>query len=195
MNLHAATERIEKIRILEGSLFFILFLSCVPIANWMIQNIGVVCVPNGPCLVPVAPGIMAPSGVLVIGAAFVFRDLVHRRLGAKWAVFAIAIGSLLSAAIAPPALVIASATAFLISELMDFAVYSPLAKRRLMTAVFASSAVGLVVDSIVFLTIAFGSLKYLPGQVIGKGVMVVAMLPLVYVLRAYDEKRGMRAVW
>ena len=32
-------------------------------------NVGTVCVPNGPCLIPVAPGLMAPSGVLLIGAA------------------------------------------------------------------------------------------------------------------------------
>ena len=100
--------------------------------------------------------------------ALVLRDLVQRRLGAKFALIAIAVGTLISALLAPPALVAASAAAFLLSELADFAIYTPLQRRRLVLAVFASSATGLVVDSIVFLQLAFGSLDYLPGQIIGK---------------------------
>src|SRR4029077_3405657 len=46
---------------------------------------------------------------------------------------------------------IASATAFLLSELADFAVYTPLQRKRLVLAVVASSVVGLTVDSVVFL--------------------------------------------
>ena len=42
----------------------------------MIGHVGTVCVPNGPCLIPVAPGVMAPSGVLMIGAALVFAKMV-----------------------------------------------------------------------------------------------------------------------
>jgi len=42
------------------------FLLCVPLANWLVQHAGTVCVPDGPCLVPVAPGLMAPSGVLTV---------------------------------------------------------------------------------------------------------------------------------
>ena len=36
---------------------FALFLASVPFANWLIQHVGTVCVPQGPCLVPVAPGV------------------------------------------------------------------------------------------------------------------------------------------
>ena len=56
---------------------FVGFLACIPLANWMIGHVGTVCVPNGPCLVPVAPGLMAPSGVLTVGAALVLRDVVQ----------------------------------------------------------------------------------------------------------------------
>ena len=55
-------------------------------------------------------------------------------------------------------LVLASGVAFLLSEFADLGVYTPLARRRLVLAVVASSVVGLVVDSIVFLWLAFGSL-------------------------------------
>jgi len=162
---------------------FALFLACIPLANWLIGNVGTVCVPNGPCLIPVAPGLMAPSGVLMIGAALVLRDIVQRTLGIPWALAAIAIGAFLSLAIAPPALVLASGVAFLISELADFAVYTPLQRRRLLLAVIASSLVGLVVDSVVFLSLAFGSLDYLAGQVVGKTWAVLIAFPLVRLVR------------
>src|SRR5262245_824967 len=71
----------EKRKSIEGGIFLVLFCLTIPAANWMIGHVGTVCVPNGPCLVPVAPGIMAPSGVLMVGAALVLRDLVQRRLG------------------------------------------------------------------------------------------------------------------
>lgn len=159
------------------------FIACIPAANWLIGNVGAFCAPNGPCLIPVAPGIMAPSGVLMIGLALVLRDVVQRTLGLAWVVPAILVGAVLSAALAPPALVIASAAAFLLSELADTAVYTPLQKRGLLLAVAVSSVVGLVVDSIVFLWLAFGSLDYLAGQIIGKVWMVLLALPVIAVGR------------
>src|SRR5262245_7835085 len=66
---------------IEGAIFLVLFCLTVPAANWMIQHVGTACMPAGPCVVPVAPGLMAPSGVLMIGLALVLRDLVQRRLG------------------------------------------------------------------------------------------------------------------
>jgi queuosine precursor transporter len=174
----------------EGIAFLILFALTIPAANWLIGNVGTKCVPSGPCLIPVAPGLMAPSGVTMIGIALVLRDLVQRRLGVGVAVAAILVGAGLSALVAPPALVLASAAAFLLSELADFAVYTPLARRRLITAVVASSVVGLVVDSIVFLWLAFGSLDFLAGQVVGKAWMVLLSIPFVAWLRRRDEKSG-----
>ena len=116
---------------LEGYIFLVLFCLTIPAANWLIGHVGTVCVPNGPCLVPVAPGIMAPSGVLMIGLALVLRDLVQRRLGVEFGIGAIIVGAAISAGLAPPTLVVASAAAFLLSEFADFAVYTPLARRRL----------------------------------------------------------------
>jgi uncharacterized PurR-regulated membrane protein YhhQ (DUF165 family) len=181
----------EKRRSIEGSVFLVLFCLTIPAANWMIGHVGTVCVSHGPCLVPVAPGIMAPSGVLMVGAALVLRDLVQRRLGVEFGIGAIVAGAAISAGLAPPSLVIASAAAFLLSEFADFAVYTPLARRRLVAAVIASSVVGLVVDSIVFLCLAFGSLEFLIGQIIGKLWMVLLAVPFVSYLRRRDERLGL----
>ncbi len=176
----------------EGLAFLAAFALCIPAANWLIGNVGTTCLPNnGPCLIPVAPGLQAPSGVLMIGLALVLRDLVQRRLGIGWSFAAIVAGTVLSALIAPPALVIASAAAFLISEVADLAVYTPLQRRGLILAVVASSAVGLLVDSVVFLMLAFGSLNYLSGQIAGKAWMVLLAIPLIAWLRRRDERLGL----
>jgi queuosine precursor transporter len=186
----------ETRRRVEGIAFLIAFGLTIPLANWMIGNVGTVCAPNGPCLIPVLPNLfgadlMAPSGVLMIGAALVLRDLVQRRLGVGYSAGAVIAGAILSSVVAPPSLAIASGVAFLISEFADLAVYTPLARRRLVTAVVASSFVGLVVDSIVFLWLAFGSLEFLSGQVVGKGWMVLLAIPFVHMLRRRDERLGM----
>jgi hypothetical protein len=183
----------EKRKNVEGTVFLVLFCLTIPAANWMIGNVGTVCVPDGPCLVPVAPGVMAPSGVLMVGAALVLRDLVQRRLGVEFGIGAIVAGAALSAGLAPGSLVLASAVAFLLSEFADFAVYTPLARRRLVAAVVASSIVGLVVDSIVFLWLAFGSLDFLPGQILGKLWMVLLAIPFVAWIRRRDERLGLKA--
>lgn len=181
----------ERQRRREGVVFLVLFALTIPAANWLIGHVGTACIPQGPCVVPVAPGLMAPSGVTMVGVALVLRDLVQRRLGAMLSALAILCGTALSALLAPPSLVIASGTAFLLSEFADLAVYTPLARRRLVAAVVASSAVGLVVDSIVFLWLAFGSLDFLLGQVVGKGWMVLLSIPLVTWLRRRDARIGM----
>jgi uncharacterized PurR-regulated membrane protein YhhQ (DUF165 family) len=188
MNSTAAPDPTRR----DGYLFLAGFALCIPAANWLIGNAGTTCVPNGPCLIPVAPGLMAPSGVLMIGLALVLRDLVQRRLGLRWTIGAIFAGAALSAGIAPPDLILASSTAFLLSELADCAVYTPLQRRRLVLAVFASSIVGLIVDSAVFLYLAFGSLDFLAGQVVGKSWMVLLALPFIVWLRNRDQRLGIQ---
>lgn len=179
----------QRLRV-EGLIFLAAYVACIPIANWLIQHVGTVCLPHSPCLIPVAPGLMAPSGVLMAGLALVLRDLVQRRLGVAYGLAAIGAGTILSAVLAPAPLVIASAVAFLLSELADFAVYTPLQKRGLVRAVAASSLVGLVADSLLFLWLAFGSLDFLAGQIVGKAVMVLLMLPAIHWLRRRDERLG-----
>jgi uncharacterized PurR-regulated membrane protein YhhQ (DUF165 family) len=164
-----------------GYLALAAYAATIPAANWMIGNAGE-CIPNGPCLIPVGFGLMAPSGVLMIGAALVLRDAVHRLLGWQWAIAAIFVGAVLSFQFSPPALVIASVTAFALSELADLAVYAPLQRKRLVLAVFSSGVVGAAVDSAVFLWLAFGSLDFIAGQIIGKlwmtALAAVALLAL-----------------
>jgi hypothetical protein len=92
---------------------------------------------------------------------------------------AVLVGAALSAFLSP-ALALASGTAFLCSELADFAVYTPLARRHWIGAVVLSNTVGLLADSALFLLLAFGSLDFLAGQVVGKAEMTLLVLPLLW---------------
>lgn len=164
------------------------FAATVPLANWMIGNIGTQFEPGGPHMIPVGFGLVAPSGVLVVGASLVLRDWVHEVGGWKAAVVAILIGAVASWFVATPALVVASVAAFVLAELADLFVYAPLRKRRLGLAIFMSGLVGSAVDSAVFLLLAFGSLAFIEGQIVGKLWMSLAALVLLSVMRRATQQ-------
>jgi hypothetical protein len=159
---------------------FVAYLLTIPAANLMIGHVGTTCIPDGPCLLPVGFGLMAPSGVYMAGLALILRDFVQRDMGKGWSLVAIALGAGLSAAVAPVPLAIASAVAFGISEMLDFAIYTPLARRRFITALVVSSAAGAAADSAIFLWLAFGSLDHIAGQMVGKAWMIIGAAAVVY---------------
>lgn len=172
-----------------GYIALVLFALTVPTANWMIGSVGTVCLPNGPCLIPVGFGLMAPSGVLMVGAALVLRDMVHERLGGWWAAAAIIAGAGLSALFAAPSLVVASVAAFALAEFSDFAVYAPLRRRHRPIAILASGLAGAIIDSAVFLYLAFGSLDLIVGQILGKVEISLAAAGLVLVRAHFHALR------
>ena len=89
----------------------------------------------------------------------------------------VALGVVISYLIADPRIALASVVAFAAAEILDFVVYTPirarsrLGDRRWAGAVTASSIVGALADTILFLAIAFGWAAVLPalaGQMLGK---------------------------
>jgi uncharacterized PurR-regulated membrane protein YhhQ (DUF165 family) len=156
------------------------YIATIFAANWAIQTFG---------FVPVGFDLMAPAGVYFVGAAFTFRDLAHESVGRKWIIVAIVVGAGLSSLVSP-AFALASGVAFLLSEIADLAVYTPLRERGWLRAVALSNAVGLVIDSALFLWLAFGSLEFLSGQVVGKTWMTVLAIALLWGYRhALSERR------
>jgi len=158
---------------------FAAFAATIPAANWLIGNAGTTCIPNGPCLIPVGFGLMAPSGVLMIGLALVLRDWLHELAGWRWSAMAVVLGAGLSLLFSPPAIALASATAFLFAEMADLAVYAKLRGRSKPVAVMASQVVGAALDSALFVYIAFGSLEFSAGTTLAKiyaGAAVAAIL-------------------
>lgn len=148
------------------------YLSTIPAANWMIQNVGTQGFPGGPHTIPVGFGYDAPSGVLLIGVALALRDYIQEKAGRNQTLIAIAIGIGLSY-IVNPAVATASAVAFAVSELIDLAVYTRIRRRNKPIAIAASGFVGGIVDSLLFLQIAFGSTMFWQGQVIGKTAIAI----------------------
>jgi queuosine precursor transporter len=154
------------------------YVATIWLANWAITTFG---------LVPVAPGLMAPAGVFFAGLALSLRDAVQDHHGRGWVVAGILGGAALSAWLSGP-LALASGVAFLLSELADFAVYTPIRRRGWAIAVLASNAVGLVVDSMLFLWLAFGSLGYLAGQVVGKAEATLVVVGIGALLARHPRR-------
>lgn len=148
------------------------YLATIPTANWLINNVGTQYAPDAPHTIPVGFGYNAPSGVLMIGLALVLRDYVQQQFGQRTTLMAIAAGIVISYAI-NPAVATASAIAFAVSELADLYVFTQIKQRTLTGAVIASGIVGGIIDSFLFLQIAFGSTQFWQGQVIGKSIMAI----------------------
>ncbi len=171
-----------------GITALVAYIATVWLANYFVTHIGTQQFPGGPHLIPVGFGLEGPSGVLWVGAALVLRDVVQHHLGRWPVVGAIIVGAGLAYFVAP-ALALASAAAFLVSEALDFAVYTPLAERdRMFAAVSASNVIGAAVDTFLFLWIAFGSVRFWQGQIVGKLWMT---LPAVAVLAVLRSRRQM----
>lgn len=156
---------------------FAAYVGTIFAATWAVAAFGPI---------PVGFGLMAPAGVLFAGLAFTLRDLLHEAAGWKWTVAAILAGSALSWIISGP-LALAACLAFLCSELLDLVVYV-LAERRWLVAVALSNVAGLILDSMIFLWIAFGSWAFLPGQIAGKLWMTIAAVIALAAIRNRRER-------
>lgn len=110
--------------------------------------------------------VVAPINAFVlIGLDLVLRDVLHARLRI-WQMGTLIVGtSALTYLLAPGAAQIAaaSAAAFGLAAVADWAVFSRLANWRWFARSNASNVAGAAVDSLVFPTLAFGAL--LPGVV------------------------------
>jgi uncharacterized PurR-regulated membrane protein YhhQ (DUF165 family) len=149
------------------------YIATVFLANWAIQHYGVV---------NVGFGQVAPAGVYFVGLAFTLRDITQDTLGRRAVIAAILVGAVASYWVAP-SFALASGVAFLVSEAVDFAVYTPLRARHWLGAVALSNTVGLLFDSVLFLWLAFHSLAFLPGQLIAKLYMTIAAVGVLWVWR------------
>jgi queuosine precursor transporter len=153
---------------------FVSYVATVAAANWALTTFGVV----------VIAGLAIPAAVFFAGLAFTLRDLLQHYGGRTLAVLGIAAGAALSLALGSDwRIAAASAAAFGVSEAVDLLVYELAGGNLRVRAVLASNLAGLIVDSVLFLLVAFGSLAFLPGQLVGKLVMTLVALPVVWLIR------------
>lgn len=141
---------------------------------WAVNAIGVV---------SVGFGLMAPAAVYFVGLTLVLRDLLQTATNSKpYTLTLIAVGAALSALINPQ-LALASGVAFAASETVDFLTFTALERHGFLRASLASNAISIPVDSLIFLTLAFGSLTYLPGQIVGKIIATLIAVAVLWALR------------
>lgn len=137
-------------------------------------------------------GLIVPAGTVFAGTSLTARDLVHDRLGARGVAVGIAAGAGLSAVLASPQIAVASVAAFTASEIVDTLIYTRLRHRSRLGAVAASNTGGLVVDSVVFVPLAFGSVTAVPGQLVGKAIatlLTLAALQIASVIARQEVAR------
>lgn len=158
------------------------YLASIVVANWLTARYG---------LLPTGFGLMATAGTFAAGLAFVARDAVQDAAGRLATVAVLTVGCVLSWFLASPALALASAAAFGLSELVDMAVYTPLRRKGYIRAAIASNLVGAVVDTFVFLWLAGFAITagVVGGQLVGKAWATVATVLLVGVGRGVLRHR------
>jgi queuosine precursor transporter len=132
--------------------------------------------------------LIVPAGTLWAGVTLTFRDLLHEALGIRGVIAAITVGAALSWSVASPQIAVASVVAFAVSEVVDSVVYGRIRVRSRLVAVVGSNVVGLVIDSVLFVPLAFGSFAAVPGQILGKTVAIV--LTVAALLLAKTARRA-----
>lgn len=120
------------------------------------------------------------------GLTLVLRDIVREHIGPWRALALIPLGAAVSALLGDPAVAVASLAAFMLAELLDTAIYEGIRSRSQAWGIAISGVVGSVVDSVVFLSLAFGSLAFLQPQITGK---IAATLGAVLVLKTINAWR------
>ena len=166
-----------------GTAAFVAFVGSIVLANWLIRHYG---------FVPVGFGLVAPAGTYAAGFVFVARDGMQLAWG-RWLVLpAIAVGALLSwwttAGGTIPGgelpLAAASGLAFLAGEMTDWAFFTPLRQAgRLALAFLLANTVGLLIDTWLFLWLAFGSISHWQGTALGKLWVTLPACAVVYAYR------------
>lgn len=142
----------------------------------LLVNIGFSYVP----MIETSIGLLSPMAV-VVGGVFVLRDFAQRRIGHHVLWFMV-IGAVLSFLLADPFVAIASVTAFAISELTDWGLYT-ITKRPFKDRVLLSSVVSTPVDTAVFL----GMISGLTAGTFG--LMVISKLVAAVAVWFYYHKR------
>ncbi len=141
----------------------------------------------------IAAGLVVSAGTVFAGTSLTARDLVHDALGAQGLAVGIAAGAALSTVFASPQIAAASVAAFTASEVVDALIYTRLRHHSRLGAVAVSNAGGLVVDSVLFVPLAFGSVTAVPGQIVGKTVATLTTLAALQITTVIARRVVTRA--
>ena len=160
---------------------------------WLLMFVGVVLAADylaglAPKQMLVIGPIAVSLGTPLIGLALALRDTLQRRYGKQAAKLAILLAAAASVGFAamggtPWSIIIASAAAFVLSESIDYLIYTYVKGLGEGSRIILSNAVSAPVDSIVFVTIAFGfSWEFVWSQALVKMVATLLYVLLRWVL-------------
>ena len=158
-----------------------LYLFLIPFINWCFANVPTIKFSVG--------GDWNPMTV-VTGLVLVVRDFAQREVG-HWIFLFLAIGLVLSIYTSDPTIAFASACAFLISETIDWALFT-FAKLPLSKRIFVSAGISGPIDAAAFLFIANFAL---PG-IFNWWSLIAAVVSrflgclIVYLLMKHREKKA-----
>ncbi|KND45326.1 VUT family protein [Streptomyces stelliscabiei] len=157
------------------------YILAIAAANWLTTRYGIV---------PTGFGLATTAGTYAAGLALLLRDVVQDYAGTAWVFVGIAAGGALTAVMSP-ALAVASVAAFVLAELFDWGVYTPLRSRGWARAALLSGIVGAIVDTAVFLRLAPFPFEWpvFWGQLVGKALWAT-LLPVLLVVAIRQVRRG-----
>lgn len=160
------------------------YIACIVVANWLTNRYG---------LIPAGFGLLVTAGTYSAALALSTRCWLQDLAGRRAVLIAILVGASVSYFVASHAIALASAVAFLASELADMSVYTPLRKHGRRRAVACACAAGAVVDTLLFLSIAGFPLtgRSVGGQILVKAVWVTGgFIAIDWVVRRAVPKRS-----
>lgn len=166
---------------LRGIAALTAYIAAIVAANWLTTRYG---------LIPVGFGLITTAGTYAAGAALLLRDAVQDTLGWRWVLAGIGAGAILTW-FTSPALAVASTVAFLLAELLDTAVYTPLRDRGWARAALLSGIAGAVADTYAFLALAGFPItaQTVGGQLVGKAFWATAV-PVLLVVAVRQVRRA-----
>ena len=156
------------------------YIAAIVLVNWLFESVAPVATPIGDFRL----------AAVVVGIVLVLRDYAQREVGHKILLATLAAG-VVTWYMTTPFLALASVTAFFISEMADWAIFS-FTRRPLQSRILISSLVSVPLDSLAFLYLAgFLSWPVFATQVVSKAVGVLIVW---FLLRARENRKLAGAV-
>ena len=156
-----------------------LYVAAIVAVNWMFTAIA-------PWATPLGDLYLAN---IVVGFVFVLRDYAQREIGHS-VLAATAVGGVLTWFMVDPAIALASITAFILSEMADWGVYSYM-RRPLSQRILFSSLIAVPLDTLAFQYLA----GYLTPAAFATEIAskAVGVFLVWYLLRLRDRKLALTA--
>lgn len=147
----------------------ILYLLSILLGNFAVDYFGIVKV----------YGLVFPAGAVLIGLTFSFRDFAQQYWGV-WKIWIFIIIATFITLFMNWHIAIASVSAFLISEFVDWLIFT-ITKKDFIHRIWISNTFSTPIDSIIFVVLAFGwQPEAIIGQAIIKYISSLSVIPIIW---------------